>query len=322
MAKSPNTYSRRAFTKLTAMGIAATPLLSFQKGIAPEVSSKSKALEVHLFSKHLQFLNYDEMSAAAANMGFNGLDLTVRPKGHVLPENVIEDLPKAVAAMTAQGLSPKMMTTNIWDAQQTEHQMVLQTASRLGFTHYRTNWLKYPERKSISESQALFAAQAKALEALNASVGLIGGYQNHAGKYVGSAVWDLVPILEATKGQFMGCHYDIRHATVEANGSWELGLKRIAPYINAIVLKDVKWGLVNGIWKPDNVPMGEGMVNFKRYFSLLKAYNINVPISLHAEYDLGGAEKGHSTIKIAKKDVLRRIKKDLDFVRNLWNSIE
>ena len=59
------------------------------------------------------------------------------------------------------------------------------------------------------------------------------------------------------------------------------------------------------------------MVDFKRYFELLKQNNINVPISLHVEYDLGGAENGgNPTIK--HKEVFKRIKHDLDFIRRHW----
>ena len=64
------------------------------------------------------------------------------------------------------------------------------------------------------------------------------------------------------------------------------------------------------------------MVDFKRYFSLLKKYNINVPVSLHVEYDLGGAEQGLTKISIDKKEVLRRIKKDLMFLQDAWKNAE
>ena len=185
--------------------------------------------------------------AAAAAMGFDGLDLTVRPKGHVLPENVVTDLPKAVAAMQKHALAVKMMTTNVWDANNSIQKKVLETASSLGITHYRTDWLKYPEDTPIQESQALYGLQAKELEELNESLGLIGGYQNHAGKHVGAPVWDLLPIFEATQGKHIGCQYDIRHAVVEGGKSWELGLERILPYINSIVIKDFKWGIEKGV---------------------------------------------------------------------------
>ena len=318
MSKS-NNYSRREFAKLAAMGLASIPLFSFQNRFSNTVSQAPKELDIHLFSKHLQFLDYNDMSEVAAEMGFDGLDLTVRKNGHVLPENVIDDLPKAVEAIKKHGLIPKMMTTNVWDAKNIVNQNVLKTASSLGFTHYRTNWLKYPEDKPITESQTLFGEQAKELENLNKKLGIIGGYQNHTGKNVGAPIWDLIPIFEATKGKFIGSQYDIRHAVIEGGESWELGLKRIRPYINSIVIKDVKWGIVNGKWKPINVPMGTGMVDFKRYFSLLKKYQINVPVSLHVEHDLGGAEKGRSTFSISKKEVFSRIKKDLIYLKQVWD---
>ena len=314
-------FSRREFTKLSATALAAIPLLSFQNSLS-QLSIKKDLINVHLFSKHLQFLNYNDMAEVAAEIGFDGLDLTVRRKGHVLPENVKEDLPKAVEAMKKFGLNPKLFSTNVWDANSNTNKMVLETAGKLGFSHYRTDWLKYPEDNEIKESQKLFGEQAKKLEILNKKNGLIGGYQNHAGKHVGAPIWDLLPILEATEGDFIGIQYDIRHAVVEGGESWELGLKRIKPFINTIVIKDFKWGIVKGKWKPINVPLGEGMVDFKRYFSLLKKYQINVPISLHIEHDLGGAEKGAKKITISKKEVFAKMKNDLTFLKETWKNAE
>ena len=258
------------------------------------------------------------MSEAAAEMGFDGLDLTVRPEGHVLPERVVDDLPKVVAAMKKFGINPGMMTTNVWDVDVSEQKKVLETASTLGFTHYRTSWLTYPEDRTIVESQTIYGQQAAALEVVNKNLGLIGCYQNHAGNHVGAPIWDLPPILESTKNTHIGCQYDIRHAVVEGGGSWELGLRRIAPYIKSIVIKDFKWGFANGKWQPVNTPLGEGMVDFRRYFSLLKMYQIDVPISLHLEYDLGGAEHGATKISIDKKEVFKQMKKDLVFLRETW----
>ncbi len=56
------------------------------------------------------------MAEAAKEIGFDGIDLTVRPKGHVLPERVENDLPLAVEAMKKVGFSPLLMATAIEDA--------------------------------------------------------------------------------------------------------------------------------------------------------------------------------------------------------------
>ena len=320
MKQDKKSISRRNFTRLSVTALGSIPLMGFNSSFLSVLPKMKDEIEVHLFSKHLQFLDYNDMAAAAAEMGFDGLDLTVRPKGHVLPKQVVDDLPKAVDAMKKYGITPKVMTTNVWDLSKPEQQTVLETASKLGFTHYRTGWLSYPEERTIEESQTIYGQQAKNLELLNKELRLIGCYQNHAGNHVGAPIWDLPPILSVTNNENIGCQYDIRHAVVEGGSSWELGLRQIKPFIKSLVIKDFKWGKVNGKWKPINTPLGEGMVDFIRYFALLKKHKINVPISLHLEYDLGGAEHGATKIIIDKKEVFTQMKKDLTFLRETWRT--
>ncbi len=51
-----------------------------------------------------------------AESGFRAVDLTVRPDGHVLPERVEDDLPRAVETLRRSGLTVPMITTAITDA--------------------------------------------------------------------------------------------------------------------------------------------------------------------------------------------------------------
>ena len=296
------------------------PVLSNNSVIGSRNSEKG--LEVHLFSKHLQFLNYNDLSEAAKEIGFDGLDLTVRPGGHVLPERVKEDLPKAVEAMKSFGLSPQLMTTTVTDASNSQTETLLKTAAQQGIQYYRMGWLKYPENKTIPRSIEVFTRQFEALEKMNEKFGIHGAYQNHSGKYMGSSIWDLYQVLEQRSAEWMGCQYDIRHAYVEGGFSWEIGLKLIKDFIRTIVIKDFKWGKEEGIWKPINTPLGEGMVDLERYFTLLKKYDINVPVSLHFEYDLGGAEKGKRELSIDKKELFDHMKKDLIYLRKLWERVQ
>ena len=43
------------------------------------------------FSKSLQFLDYEQLGEATKDVGFKGIELSVRDEGHVLPENVKTD---------------------------------------------------------------------------------------------------------------------------------------------------------------------------------------------------------------------------------------
>lgn len=312
---------RRDFINQTVLASSAFffPVSSIAKNILINEKMINNELEVHIFSKHLQFLNFKNMSEAAREMGFNGVDLTVRPKGHVLPENVIEDLPKATEAMKSYGLVPRMFSSNVIDANNKLQQTVLKTAKNLGYDFYRTAWIKYKSDDDLLKKVKLANNKFIELSILNKNIGIKGCYHNHSGHYLGAAIWDLEKALENVTTSHLGCQYDIMHATVEGGENWEIGFKLIKPFINSLVIKDFKWKKVNGKWKRTFTPLGEGMVDFNRYFKLLKENNINVPISLHVEYDLGGAEKGGKpTIK--NSEVFKRIKHDLDFIRDLWKT--
>ncbi|WP_020527647.1 TIM barrel protein [Flexithrix dorotheae] len=309
--------SRRTFLNYSAAAVGTVPFIN-PVNVFGNKSKETQPMEIHLFSKHLQFLDYKDMADAAAEMGFAGLDLTVRPKGHVEPERVEEDLPKAVEAIKKAGLKTVLMTTAITDAKVPVNRKVLETAAKQGFKCYRTGWLKYPKDKEIPGAVEEFKVMMKDLGKLNKEVGIVGAYQNHSGLYVGAAIWEIWEILEKANEEYLGCQYDIRHASVEGGKSWPTGLRLIRPRIKTIILKDYKWVKENGKWKLINTPLGEGMVDFISYFKLLKEYKINLPVSLHLEYDLGGANHGKREISISKEEVFKAMRKDLKTARELW----
>ena len=315
---SNKTPTRRKFLKQSAAIVGGVSLLGASPLIANTPSS-SNELKVHIFSKHLQFLDYQGMAKEAKEMGFDGIDLTVRPKGHVTPENVERDLPKATEALKEFGFQPNLFATKVTDADNPLDRKVLETARKLGYQNYRTGYLKYSLDKSIPQSIDSYRKQFKKLARLNRQLGLTGGYQNHAGKnYAGAGIWDMYQILKGINSEHLGFQYDIRHATVEGGMGWETALRLVKDQINSLVIKDFSWEQVKGKWKAVHVPMGEGMVDFKRYFQLVKEYKIDVPVSLHVEYDLGGAEKGKSEISISQEEVFEKIEKDLKFLRKAW----
>ncbi|WP_157207412.1 sugar phosphate isomerase/epimerase family protein [Mariniflexile maritimum] len=309
--------TRRAFITKTACVAGLLPFSSFAY---PNfiLEQPDDLLDVNIFSKHLQFLDYKTTSEMVAEMGFSGVDLTVRPNGHVLPELVKTDLPKAVKAFTANGVNCKMITTNIESVNNPLDVAILEAASSQSIDYYRANWFKYKEDASMQDALLFYQEEIKKLGELNKKLKLVGCYQNHAGVSVGASYWEIKKILETVNPDYFGTQYDIRHAMAEGGYSWENGLKLLYPNIKVIVLKDFKWGIVNGKWEAINVPIGEGMVDFNKYFKLLKQYKIKPPVSLHLEYDLGGAEKGNSEISVDKKVVFDAMKSDLKKVQKLW----
>jgi sugar phosphate isomerase/epimerase len=311
--------SRRKFIKNAGLVAAAAPLMASPVNLL-KLEEVNQPLKVHLFSKHLQFLNLKEASQIAAELGFDGLDLTVRPKGHVLPEKVETDLPTAIQDIKNGGSTCQMITTAISDVDHEYDLAIIKTAAKEGVQFYRSNWFKYHKGKSMEESIRIYQTQVKQLSKANKKYGIIGCYQNHAGTKIGASFWEVKQLLEKANTAHFGTQYDIRHAMVDSGLSWKNGLRLLQDSIKTIVLKDFKWGIMDGKWKVVNVPIGEGMVDFKSYFKLLKKYGLNPPTSLHLEYPLGGAEKGKYEITVDKSVVFEAMRKDLVVIQQLWEA--
>ena len=48
---------------------------------------------------------------------------------------------------------------------------------------------------------------------------------------------------------------------------------------------------------------------------------MNVPMALHVEYDLGGAEKGRKDPSMPTAEILQFIKNDIDYIKKTWEEV-
>ena len=275
------------------------------------MSSEKSHPKIVLFSKHLHWLNLKQAAEIAAQVGFDGLDLTIRPDGHILPERVEDDLPKAVEICRQAGIEVTMLATTIDNTAQPFTEKILKTAGRLGISQYRMTWYYYEEAKSLRDNLLHFKSKLQDLAELNSRYEITGVYQNHDGGWFGSPVWDLAQILQKINSPWLGCQYDILNATIEGARCWHLALEMVAPYIRSIDIKDFRWEKQEGDWIIKYVPLGDGMVDFKRFFKMTNTLGIKVPLSLHLEYEeLGGADKGASRLTVPAETVISALKKD------------
>ena len=313
--------SRRSFIKKSVTGAAALGLAG--PALAKEMLIPENKRPIHVFTKCLQFLSYEKMAEVLAEHGFAGADLTVRPGGQVLPEKVETHLPEALNALRKAGVDSYMITTSVNNPEDKFTRPILKTMADLGIRYYRTGYLDYDHTKTIPENLEAHKITIEKLEKLNREYGVTGNYQNHSGRRVGGPVWDLYELLKDRDPEYIGVQYDIRHATVEGGVSWPLGLRLVAPWIRTTDIKDFIWEKnEKGEWKIKNVPLGEGMVDFKSYFELYKSLGIEGPVSIHYEYDLGGAEHGSRNPGMSLNEISKWLKKDLNFLDNQFREFD
>ncbi len=303
--------SRREFIKKSAIAGAGLPLIgtSFTMG-------RSGNIPVFAFSKHFQFMeDFGELSDFMLEAGLDGIDLTVRPGGHVEPEKVEEILPGAVEAMKKSGMPAPMMVTKIADAEDPLTDRILKTANQLGIAYYRMAYYSYEDDLGIEKNLEKYKPVFKALSVINEKYNIHGAYQNHAGTRLGGPVWDLYQVLEGLNPDWIGCQYDIRHAVVEGGNSWPLGLKLIKPFVRCVDIKDFRWEKVMGQWKTIHVPLGEGMVDIGKFLGYLKEFEFIGPISLHIEYSMFNENEKSLSMGQKRKIAMGYMKNDMAYLK-------
>jgi L-ribulose-5-phosphate 3-epimerase len=238
-----------------------------------------------LFSKPLPSLDYEQLARTVKSIGFDGVDLTCRSKGHVLPANVERDLPKAYETLAAHGLSVGMITTELTSAKDPSARPILATAGRLKIPYFKLGYYRYSASVDPEVSIAQVKEDVRGLAELAQEYGVQAGYHNHSGADVGSAVWDIREILKGLDPKWVGYYYDGGHATVEGgNYGWELSARLALKQLKMVAAKDFHWAMEKGRWRDHWGPLGSGMVQWPKLLKLLAAAGYRGPISLHMEY--------------------------------------
>jgi sugar phosphate isomerase/epimerase len=309
---SPASPTRRRFlgTLVAGAALAAGGRLRAAPPAGPAAVAGSPGPEtaagpetVHVFTKPFHALDYAATAALVAEAGFGGLDLTVRAGGHVAPGRAAEDLPRAVAAARAAGLEVATISTGIVAAT-AESRRLLTVARDLGIRAYRLGNFTYDRALGPWATLARLKPQLRALAALNEELGLHGGIQNHTGPWrVGAAGWDLHELVRDLDPRWLGCQYDIRHATSVGGTSWVATLELLAPWIGSLVLKDFRWIQRPGAQVVENVPLGEGVCDLTGFLRRVRELGLRVPWSLHLEFP--PFEPAPSADSAAARDPLR-----------------
>tara|TARA_Y100001980_G_C14556918_1_gene353778 strand:- start:65735 stop:66697 length:963 start_codon:yes stop_codon:yes gene_type:complete len=306
---------RRNFIKTSALGAASLSLPNAVFSLSYEVQALQNPICV--FTKHLQWLDFEDLGKYISDVGFDGVDLTVRKGGHIEHDVAPRVLPEAIEKIQKSGVSVPMMVTSINDPDDPVTEPLLKSAGAHGVKYYRMAYYRYDEKSGIEEHLISLREKVSRLAELNKKYSIHGAYQNHAGERVGGPVWDLWYLLKDMDPEWIGIQYDIRHATVEGGNSWPTGLKLVKDFVKCTAIKDFKWiQQDNGSWKPQTIPLGEGMVDFVRYFEVCKALNLTGPITLHFEYPIYEQEEKTLTKKEKMKFARTVMAKDLEKLRD------
>ncbi|MEM2848690.1 MAG: sugar phosphate isomerase/epimerase family protein [Candidatus Bathyarchaeia archaeon] len=268
-------------------------------------------MEIVVFAKMFQKLPLLEFANIMAGIGFEGVDLTVRPGGYITPGEVGEKLPEAIDLLKSKGLSVPMITTSIVDANEPYAEETFKTASECGIRYLKLGYWLYEGFGKLKTQIEAARKSLRDIEKFSRKYNITAAIHTHSGMFLTAEPAVVLEILRDFDPDFVGAYVDPGHMVVEGGlAGWIMGMDMLNDKIRIVAVKDFAWVKKDNSWRAEVVPLGEGLVPWRRVFEILKNMDFKGPISIHCEYD-----------GISLGELIERARKDLNYVRGILNSI-
>ena len=239
----------------------------------------TSAITWSVFTKPWKTMPVAELGKFVSALGFDGVELPVRPKFQVEPANVARDLPAAAKVLADFGVKIASISGPTDEA-------TFAACAEAGVKINR--FCEYTGGVSYLEAEKKIIAKYRALEPLCLKYGVTLGLQNHCDDYVANSAQTL-RICEKFTPRVVGAVYDAAHNAL--NGEWpEQALDMLWSHLCMVNLKNAYWRRKNGpeaavaeyefYWTTGR----QGLAHWPKVASELRKRNYAGVICLSAEY--------------------------------------
>lgn len=300
--------------------LAAAPVVGASARVAPQVPAAAAPAgrAIGLVSRHVQWTTLEDAIAVAVEAGFDAIEWNVRRGGHIAPERVEQDLPRAVELTRKAGLAATMITTSIQDAQSPFAEPILRAAQAAGIRYYRGGeYFRYDATKPVMAQIDALKPRLEGLAALNRTYGTTWAYHTHSAPgMIGGAIWDIWQAIRDFDPRAIALNFDIGHAVARNGVGWPEAASLVATHIGALAIKDVRWTQGPRGWRAEFCPIGAGMIDLPRLAGLLDRAGFAGPVNIHYEHTgLLGDDVGKWAPPLPRARFLEVVRADLLAVR-------
>ena len=236
-----------------------------------------------LFVKPWKSLTLPQLAQHVRSLGFDLIELPVRPGFPVEPQNIEHDLPAAATLLAQEGIRVLNVTADI--ALHDERLYSACAAAGIGmnrvmFRHGDTDY---------------WTAEADARRQLDAALpfceryGVQIGIQNHSRRFVPVNEMGMYYLLKDYDSRYVAAVWDPAHNALEGMDS-DAALDILAPYLCVVNLKNAYWRRISGPeaelaeWQIYWTSGAQGRASWSRVITKLKAISYRGPICFSAEY--------------------------------------
>ena len=276
-----------------------------------------------LFTDNLADLSIAEAVRAAREAGFDGLDLTLRPGGHVRPEDAERGLAEAKRVADEAGLTIPMISTALTDSDSPHAEAIFASAAHYGVRRIKLGYWPYEPFGTLAKQFDEARARVGRLVQLGRKYHVLPCVHCHSGRLLAAGGFGTYLILREFPPEEVGAYVDPMHMTIEGGVSgWEMGLDLLAPWVALVGVKNFRWlpgdrdkhGQRRYRW--EYTPLADGQAPLPEFMALLRRLEYDGIVSLHSEY------KGESSYrKLTTPQLLMQSAADLVYLKEIVASM-
>jgi len=239
--------------------------------------------ELAVFTKPWKNLPLPELARRVKSLGFDVIELPVRPGFQVEPEGIERDLPAAARLLAQEGIRILNVTADM----PLDDERLYRACAEAGIGMNRVMFWQ--------RDMDYFAAEAEARRRLDAALPFCERYdfqigvQNHSGRFVPVNEMGLVNLLKDYNPRQVAAVWDPAHNALEGMNS-DSALDVLARHLCVVNLKNAYWRRVSGPeaavaeWKIYWTSGAQGRASWSQVIAKLKAIDYQGPICFSAEY--------------------------------------
>jgi sugar phosphate isomerase/epimerase len=245
-----------------------------------------------------------DLPMVIGGLGFDGVDLSVEPNGHVPPEKAANYLMPALEGFTGRGLDVPMITTALTSLEDPSAENLLGLSSYIKVPFFRPGHWKFTGSPAIEMRLPLVQREVAGLAQLGRATNMVMGIHNFVEGSEGAAVPDIARVIRPIDPHLVGYCFDAGYATAQGGpNGFAPALELALPRLKMVAVRDFKWD--NAAGGPPQMapcPLGEGIVDWPKFFATLAKSRFAGPITMHLDYQ--------------PKSKTPAIRKDLAFLRH------
>ena len=247
-------------------------------------------MEIVLNSKFFSSLSVERLGEKAIELGYDGIDLNVRPGHPVDPDNVTHALPEAIKVWKAQGLVCPLATAPVTmiDPEAPEVERMYAACADAGVPRIKIGFWKFADGDDYWEVVDEARTALETFAFFSERYGVQTCYQVHSGACIGSNCAGLMHLIRDFPPEHVGAYPDVGHLALDGEDI-HMGLGMIRDYLSVVGIKDAYYAPQPEGSSPAYIPrftrVGQGCVDWERCFEALRAIGFDGPLTVHTEYD-------------------------------------